>query len=69
MRMHHAGHRQDLDHFFHAYGGPVPAWPVRRAAMLARCAELEQFCHRWESNDSGARQWQERAAMTAGWQE
>ncbi|WP_234371271.1 phosphotransferase [Streptomyces sp. XY431] len=69
VRMHHAEHRQALDRFFHAYGGPVPAWPVRQAAMLARCAELELFCHRWESNGPGVRQWQERAATTAGWQE
>lgn len=37
VRMHHAEHRQALNHFFSAYGGDVPPWPVRRAAMLARC--------------------------------
>jgi aminoglycoside phosphotransferase (APT) family kinase protein len=69
VRMHHAEHHQELDHFFNAYGGAVPAWPVRRATMLARCAELERFCHRGDPNGPGARQWQERAAETAGWQE
>ncbi|MET9402321.1 phosphotransferase [Kitasatospora sp. NPDC002965] len=69
VRMHHAEHRQELGHFFDAYGGPVPAWPVRQAAMLARCADLERFCDRWESNGPGVRQWRERAATTAGWRE
>ncbi|MFC5662597.1 phosphotransferase [Kitasatospora misakiensis] len=69
VRTHHAEHRRELDHFFHAYGGPVPGWPVRRAAILARCAALEQFCRRWDSNGPGVRQWQERAATAAGWPE
>lgn len=69
VRTHHAGHRHTLDHFFHAYGGEVPPWPVRRAAMLARCASLRRFCHRWEPDGPGVRLWRERAAATAGWQE
>ncbi|MFC1400934.1 MULTISPECIES: phosphotransferase family protein [Streptacidiphilus] len=69
VRTHHPEHRQALDRFFHSYGDPVPAWPLRRAAMLARFAELELFCHRWEPNGPGVRQWQERAATTAGWRE
>lgn len=69
VRMHHAEHHHALDHFFNAYGGAVPAWPVRQATMLARCAELEQFCHRGDPNGPGVRQWQERTATTAGWQE
>ncbi|NEW75325.1 phosphotransferase [Streptomyces rapamycinicus] len=69
VRMHHAEHRQKVDDFFNAYGRPVPAWPIRQAAMLARCTALQQFCHRWEPNGPGVRQWQERTATTAGWRE
>ena len=69
VRMHHPGYRQALDHFFHAYGGDVPPWPVRQAAMLARCEVLRQFCHGWTPDGQGVRQWRERAAATAGWQE
>ncbi|MFD9500439.1 hypothetical protein [Streptomyces sp. NPDC060035] len=67
--MHHPEHGQALPQLFHAYNGSVPAWPARRAAMLARCEVLRQFCHRWEPDGPGVRQWRERAAVTAGWQE
>ncbi|WP_406165688.1 phosphotransferase [Streptomyces canus] len=33
VRMHHAEHHHALDHFFNAYGGAVPTWPVRQATM------------------------------------
>ncbi|MEB8336140.1 phosphotransferase family protein [Streptomyces endophyticus] len=69
VRTHHPAHRAALDHFFRSYGGEVPPWPVRRAAMLARCEELRRFCERWKADGPGARQWRERAAVTAGWQE
>jgi aminoglycoside phosphotransferase len=69
VRTHHPEHRQALNIFFDAYDGDVPTWPARRAAMLARCESLEQFCHRWEPNSSGVRQWRERGAATAGWHE
>lgn len=69
VRMHHPEHRQALTFFFDAYDGDVPDWPARRAVMLARCESLEQFCHRWEPNGPGVRQWRERAATTAGWHE
>ena len=69
VRMHHPGHRQELHRLFSAYGGPVPGWPVRQAAMLDKCAALERFCHRWQPNGPGVSQWQRRAAATAGWQE
>lgn len=36
---------------------------------LAWCESLEQFCHRWEPNGPGVRQWRERAAATAAWHE
>ncbi|WP_405658579.1 aminoglycoside phosphotransferase family protein [Streptomyces sp. NBC_01166] len=69
VRTHHSEHRRALGHFFRAYGGEVPPWPVRRAAMLTRCEELRQFCDRWEPNGPGVRLWQGRAAATADWQE
>ncbi|KAK1182325.1 phosphotransferase [Streptomyces sp. NBS 14/10] len=70
VRMHHPGHRHALDGFFRTYGGDtVPPWPVRRAAMLARCESLREFCHRWEPNGPGVALWRERAVVTAGWQE
>jgi aminoglycoside phosphotransferase len=69
VRTHHPECRHALDHFFRAYGGQPPPWPVRRAAMLARCAELRRFCDRWEPNGPGVRQWRERTAATADWQE
>jgi aminoglycoside phosphotransferase len=69
VRMHHPEHVRSLGHFFTAYGGPVPAWPARRAAMLDRCAWLREFCHRRDPNGPGVRQWEERAEITAGWRE
>jgi aminoglycoside phosphotransferase (APT) family kinase protein len=69
VRMHHPEHRQALHLFFDAYDGDVPAWPARRATMLARCESLEEFCQRWEPNSPGVRQWRERAATTAAWDE
>ncbi|WP_129841056.1 phosphotransferase [Streptomyces sp. RFCAC02] len=67
VRMHHPAHRHALGDFFRAYGREVPPWPVRRAAMLARCEALRQFCERWEPDGPGVRQWRERAAVTARW--
>ncbi|MFD7708312.1 phosphotransferase [Streptomyces sp. NPDC059785] len=69
VRTHHSDHSHALGHFFRAYGREVPAWPVRRAAMLTRCEELRRFCDRWDPNGLGVRVWQRRAAATAGWRE
>ncbi|GAA1363851.1 phosphotransferase family protein [Streptomyces beijiangensis] len=69
VRMHHSEHRTALGHFFRAYARDVPAWPQRKAAMLARCEALRQFCHRWELDGPGVRQWRDRAAATAAWVE
>ncbi|MFJ9124192.1 phosphotransferase family protein [Streptomyces sp. NPDC102340] len=68
VRTHHPTHRDALDHFFRSYGYEAPPWPVRRAAMLARCEELRRFCERWEAGGRGVWQWRERAAATAVWQ-
>jgi aminoglycoside phosphotransferase len=67
VRMHHPGHVGALAHFHTAYGPPVPPWPARRAAMLDRCAELRDFCRRWEPGGNAVRQWEERTATTAAW--
>ncbi|MEU0027124.1 phosphotransferase [Streptomyces sp. NPDC006335] len=69
VRMHHPAEREALPHFFRAYGGEVPPWPVRKGAMLARCEALREFCHRWDPHGSGVRQWRERSAATAAWAE
>ncbi|MGW2342616.1 phosphotransferase family protein [Streptomyces sp. NPDC001661] len=68
VRTHHPAHTPALGHFHRSYGSGVPLWPARRAAMLARCEELRRFCERWEAGGAGARQWRERAAVTAAWQ-
>lgn len=69
VRMHHPEHRRSLGHFFDAYAADVPPWPARQAAMVARCEEQQRFCHRWEPDGAGEKQWEERAAVTAGWSE
>jgi aminoglycoside phosphotransferase (APT) family kinase protein len=67
VRMHHPGHAGAIRHFHAAYGLPVPPWPQRRNAMLERCAELREFCRRWEPGGTSVRQWEERGAITAAW--
>jgi tRNA A-37 threonylcarbamoyl transferase component Bud32 len=71
VRTHHARECAALADFFAAYGGPVPAWGERRAAMVARCRELREFCRRWEGGEDGpaVRQWSRREAATAAWAE
>ncbi|MEU9076383.1 phosphotransferase family protein [Kitasatospora sp. NPDC004745] len=67
VRMHHPDRGGDLDHLFRAYGRPVPPWPVRRRAMLAKCAWLEEFCRRRDPDGPGVRQWRDRSRATAAW--
>jgi tRNA A-37 threonylcarbamoyl transferase component Bud32 len=69
VRTHHPAQCHALGHFFRAYGAEVPSWPLRQAAMLARCEAFQRFCHRWEPNGSGVRLWRERSATTADWEE
>ncbi len=68
VRTHHPDHTGALDDYFDAYGGHVPAWSRRQAAMVARCLELQRFCERWEPGGHGAEQWTQRAHDTAIWQ-
>jgi hypothetical protein len=69
VRAHHPEHRAALGDVHRAYGGRVPPWPVRRAAMPDRCEALRRFCARWGPDGPGVRQWEERAAATAYWRE
>ncbi|MER5185383.1 phosphotransferase [Streptomyces sp. NPDC002896] len=69
VRMHHHEHVDALSRFFRAYGGSVPSWPIRKAAMLATCTSLKEFCYRRDPSSPSVRQWEERAKITAGWQE
>ncbi len=69
VRTHHPDHVDALAGFFDAYGGHVPEWPQRRAAMVARCLELRGFCERWESDGPGVQQWTQRAHATAAWRD
>jgi aminoglycoside phosphotransferase len=69
VRTHHPHHTDALADFFDAYGGHVPDWPQRQAAMVTRCLELQRFCERWEPGGRGAQQWTQRAHATANWQQ
>jgi tRNA A-37 threonylcarbamoyl transferase component Bud32 len=69
VRMHHPDRIEALAAFFGAYPGDVPGWPVRQAAMVARCEELELFCDRWDPGGTAVALWQTRTASTAGWTE
>ncbi|GAB3007271.1 phosphotransferase family protein [Saccharothrix stipae] len=69
IRMHHPHHVAGLERFYAGYGGPAPPWPVRKAVMLARCRELEDFTRRWAPDGDGVRQWRQRIATTSDWEE
>lgn len=69
VRTHHPDHVDALADFFDAYGGHLPDWPQRQAAMVARCLELRSFCERWDPDSRGIQQWTDRAHATAGWRE
>ncbi|NUT43286.1 MAG: phosphotransferase [Thermoactinospora sp.] len=67
VRMHHPEHVGALPYFFEAYGGPVPSWTERQAAMLTRCHQLLEFCSRWEPGGEGEKTWLERIEAVTGW--
>lgn len=67
VRTHHPEHVAALPYLFEAYGGEVPAWAERQAAMLARCEELADFCGRWEPGGPGEKEWRARIEATASW--
>jgi aminoglycoside phosphotransferase (APT) family kinase protein len=66
VRAHHPDRRDALGSFFAAYRFAVPPWAQRQAFMLDRCAQLREFCRRWDSPD-GVRQWERRAEAVALW--
>ncbi|MEU0565880.1 phosphotransferase [Nonomuraea sp. NPDC005983] len=67
VRTHHPGHVPLLPRFFSAYGDPVPGWPERHAAMLARCRALLDFTSSWEPGGEGEKLWRGRLDATAAW--
>ncbi|MFG3342306.1 phosphotransferase family protein [Glycomyces sp. NPDC048151] len=67
VRTHHPDRVGALDAFFTAYGGPVPDWPDRKAAMVDRCRELRAFCERWEPGGPAVAQWERRTEAASGW--
>jgi aminoglycoside phosphotransferase (APT) family kinase protein len=67
VRTHHPDRVDALDAFFESYGGPVPDWADRQAAMVARCVELREFCRRWDPDGPAVDVWDGRIATTAGW--
>ncbi|MEU4742273.1 aminoglycoside phosphotransferase family protein [Actinosynnema sp. NPDC023658] len=69
VRMHHPAHVGRLENFHAGYGSPAPPWPVRKAAMLARCRALEDFTQRWAPGGDGVRHWRQRITTTASWEE
>jgi aminoglycoside phosphotransferase (APT) family kinase protein len=67
VRTHHPDRVEALDAFFAGYGGPVPDWSERQAAMVERCVELREFCRRWDPDGPAVPMWDGRIATTAGW--
>ncbi|MFI6296228.1 phosphotransferase [Nonomuraea sp. NPDC050790] len=63
IRTHHPEHVDALPYFFESYGGAVPEWQERHAAMLERCHALLAFAAGW--GPDGEELWRERIAATA----
>jgi aminoglycoside phosphotransferase (APT) family kinase protein len=68
VRMHHPGSVGALGELFAGYGSRPP-WPDRRAAMLARCAELLALRRSMGPDDPGEARWLRFTALTEGWAE
>jgi aminoglycoside phosphotransferase len=69
IRMHHSCLVSQLGVFFDAYGGAIPPWPARQAAMLGRCRSLLDLSHQQQPGGPGETQWAHRLAVTRAWQE
>lgn len=67
VRACHPEHRWALPEFFAAYGGAVPAWPRRQAAMLSRGGELLDFSARRDPGGEAEKHWLEHLDAIAGW--
>ena len=67
VRMHHPADLDAVGELFAGYG-TRPGWPVRHAAMLARCRELLDRCARERQHEAVA-MWADRLAATTGWVE
>jgi aminoglycoside phosphotransferase len=69
IRMHHPRLVSRLGVFFDAYGGAIPPWQARHAAMLGRCRSLLDLSRQQQPGGSGETQWAHRLAVTRGWQQ
>ncbi|HEY7142651.1 MAG TPA: aminoglycoside phosphotransferase family protein [Streptosporangiaceae bacterium] len=69
VRMHHPGEAGLLGAFFAGYGGAIPGWPDRHAAMLGQCQAMLDRCRQWEPGGPGEAQWAHRLAVTRTWHE
>lgn len=67
VRMHHPSATDAVPALFRGHGAS-PTWPVRHAAMVRRCLELERLCDYRGENDAAA-MWRSRAEATRAWQE
>jgi aminoglycoside phosphotransferase (APT) family kinase protein len=67
VRMHHRGAAPAVSALFEGYGW-CPAWPVRQAAMRAKCVKLERLCRRRGQEDAGD-MWRSRGQATRAWSE
>ncbi|WP_157720486.1 phosphotransferase [Friedmanniella luteola] len=65
VRTHHPDDVGALPALFAGYGSRPP-WPDRQEAMLRRCAELEELCHR-RGQAQGAALWDRRQHATRAW--
>lgn len=68
VRMHHPDVVSDLAEFFTTYG-QQPPWAQRQHEMLRRCAWLEDFARRWDTQGAAVRVWRERTAVVQDWRE
>ena len=67
VRMHHPEAAAAIPALHESYGW-WPGWTVRRAAMLDKCATLEDVCRR-RGLDEAVVMWRSRTAITRAWTE
>jgi aminoglycoside phosphotransferase (APT) family kinase protein len=63
IRRHHPDDTAALTHLFDGYGSE-PAWPVRQAAMLAKCRAMRD---RPRNDPADAAHWERNIAITRSW--
>lgn len=65
VRTRHPDCLDALPHLYHGYGGAMPPWAARRAAMVAKCRWMWEKASR--RRDGTAATWRRREAITAAW--